>query len=83
MALALTPSNAVVEQAFSRLTHLLSLLRLRLDPALVQQYMIIALDAPHWSQYDLVLCSRGPKITPPAPLSGTLDQTGAASTNGV
>ena len=52
MALALTPSNAVVEQAFSRLTHLLSPLRLRLDPSLVQQYLIVALDAPGWWEYD-------------------------------
>ena len=55
MALALTPTNAIVEQAFSGLSHLLAPSRLHLDTTLVQQYMFLALDAVPWYEYD---CSR-------------------------
>jgi hypothetical protein len=53
MALALTPSNAVVEQAFSRLTKLLSPQRLSLDTSNVTMLMVVALDSAPWDEYDV------------------------------
>ena len=53
IGLALTPSNAVVEQAFSRLTRLLSPQRLSTDPSLVTLLLIVALDSVPWGEYDV------------------------------
>ena len=50
--LAVSPSDAVVESAFSRLTQLLSPQRLSIEPTLVEQYMILALDSLPWEEYD-------------------------------
>jgi hypothetical protein len=50
--LALTPSDAAVEQAFSRFTALLAPQRLSLSTKLVEQFMILALDALPWGKYD-------------------------------
>ena len=50
--LALTPFDAAVEQAFSRFTALLALQRLFLSTNLVEQFMILALDALPWGKYD-------------------------------
>ena len=53
IGLALTPSNAVVEQAFSCLTRLLSPQRLSIDPSLVTLLLIVALDSVPWGEYDV------------------------------
>ena len=50
--LALTASNAAVEQAFSQLGQLLAPRRLSSSSALVEQFMILALDATAWEKYD-------------------------------
>ena len=51
-AFALAPGDAVVEQAFSRLTRLLAPQRLRIKPKLVEQYLIMALDSIPWTEYN-------------------------------
>ncbi len=53
MCLALTPSNAQVEAAFSRLRQILTDHRTLLDPHLVEQLLILALDAENWLKYDV------------------------------
>ena len=51
-AFALAPGDAVVEQAFSRLTRLLAPQRLRIKPRLVEQNLIMALDSIPWTEYN-------------------------------
>lgn len=53
MCLALTPSNAQVEAAFSRLRQILTDYRTLLDPHMVEQLLILALDAENWLSYDV------------------------------
>ena len=52
MVLALTPSNAAVEQTFSRLSMLLGKQRLRLRTKIVEANLIVARDTVPWEQYD-------------------------------
>ena len=48
--LAVTPANLVVEQVFSRFTALLAPQRLSLSTKLVEQLMILALNALPWGK---------------------------------
>ena len=50
--LALKPSDAAVEQAFSRFAALLAPQRLSLSTKLVEQFMILALDSLPRGKYD-------------------------------
>ena len=50
--LALTPTDAMVEAAFNRLTQILSRRRLSLRPSLVEQLLILAPDAQMWEHDD-------------------------------
>lgn len=52
MCLALTPSDAVVESAFSRLKLILGDRRCRLSCDLVEQLLILALDTQKWEEYN-------------------------------
>ena len=58
MCLAVTPSNAQVESAFSKLRNILTNHRTLLDPRLVEQLLILSLDALPWDKYDF-----GPILT--------------------
>ena len=52
MCLALTPSDAVVESAFSRLRKILADCRVSLECNTVEQLLLIALDSEPWETYD-------------------------------
>ena len=52
MCLALTPSDAVVESAFSRLKLILGDRRCSLGCDLVEQLLILALDTQKWEEYN-------------------------------
>jgi hypothetical protein len=52
MCLAPTPSDAVVESAFSRLRLILADQRLRLGADVVEQLLILALDSARWEVYN-------------------------------
>ena len=52
MCLALTPSDAVVESAFSKLGMILSDRRLSLSSEMTEQLLILALDSSPWLVYD-------------------------------
>lgn len=52
MCLALTPSDAAVEPAFSQLRMILGDRRLSLSSDVIEQLLILALDAPTWDIFD-------------------------------
>ena len=52
MVLALTPSDAVVEAVFSRLTRILAPQRTLLSTKMVEQLLILAVDTEPWHSYD-------------------------------
>ena len=52
ICLALTPSDAVVESAFSKLGMILSDRRLSLSSEMTKQLLILALDSSPWPVYD-------------------------------
>ena len=53
MVLALTPSDAVVESAFSRLTKILTDQRMRISTGLLEQLLFLAIDSVPWEEYDV------------------------------
>ena len=52
MCMALTPSDAVVENAFSRSRRILADERMSLSSELVEQLLLLALDSPKWDVYN-------------------------------
>ena len=54
MVLALTPSDAVVEAVFSRLTFILAPQRTLLSTKMVEQLLILAVDTEPWHSYDFM-----------------------------
>ena len=53
MVLALTPSDAVVESAFSRLSKILTDQRMSISTDLLEQLLFVAVDSTPWEDYDL------------------------------
>ena len=53
MTLALTPSDAVVESAFSRLTKILTDQRMLISTGLLEQLLFLAIDSIPWEEYDV------------------------------
>ena len=84
MVLALTPSDAVVEAVFSRLSRILAPQRTLLSTKMVEQLLILAVDTEPWHSYDFtrvvqMLCSneRRAQFRAPRTDKGTKKRTHA------